>query len=134
MRSRHLSVVVERDPVDVYEFARTAENLPLWASGLAQSEIVRDGDGALADSPMGRVRFVFAPRNEYGVLDHDVTLPSGETVTNPLRVIAHPDGAELIFTLRELADDDAAFEADAAMVEADLARLKELLEGPARPA
>ena len=39
---------------------------------------------------MGRVGFAFVPRNEYGVLDHDVTLPSGEVVYNPMRVI--PDG------------------------------------------
>lgn len=128
MRSRHLSIVIAREPADVYEFARTPENLPRWASGLAQSEITRDGDALFADSPMGRVRFVFAPRNEYGVLDHGVTLPSGETVTNPLRVLPHPDGAEVVFTLRQLTPDDAAFEADAAMVEADLRRLKDLLE------
>jgi hypothetical protein len=30
----------------------------------------------------------FVPRNEYGVLDHEVTLPSGESVHNPMRVIA----------------------------------------------
>jgi hypothetical protein len=27
----------------------------------------------------------FVPRNDYGVLDHFVTLPSGETVHNPRR-------------------------------------------------
>jgi hypothetical protein len=37
---------------------------------------------------MGRVTVTFAPRNDFGVLDHDVTLPSGETVYNPLRVIS----------------------------------------------
>jgi len=33
---------------------------------------------------MGRVTFTLTPRNTFGVLDHDVTLPSGETVYNPL--------------------------------------------------
>lgn len=131
MRSRHLSIVIERDPTDVYAFAATPENLPRWAAGLAQSAISRDGDALVADSPMGRVRFVFAPRNEFGVLDHDVMLPGGEVVSNPLRVLAHPHGAEVVFTLRQLDLDDAAFDADASAVEADLQRLKRILEAGA---
>lgn len=128
MGSRHVSIVIHRDAADVYAFAATPENLPRWAAGLAQSEIARDGDALVADSPMGRVRFVFAPRNDFGVLDHDVTLPSGEVVHNPLRVLRHPQGAEVVFTLRQLGAGDADFEADASAVEADLHRLKEILE------
>jgi hypothetical protein len=63
------------------------------------------------------------------VLDHDVTLPSGETVHNPMRVLANGDGSEVVFTLyRRPAVSDAEYEADAAAVAADLERLKALLE------
>lgn len=56
-------------------------------------------------------------------------LPTGETVDNPLRVLSHPEGgAEAIFILRRTALSDEQFDRDAAMVEADLARLKALLE------
>ncbi len=78
---------------------------------------------------MGRVAFAFAPRNEYGVLDHYVTLPSGETVYNPMRVIADGSGCEVVFTLRRQAgmtDEDFARDADA--VATDLATLKQVLE------
>lgn len=78
---------------------------------------------------MGRVVFAFVPRNEYGVLDHDVTLPSGETVYNPMRVIADGTNCEVVFTLRhraEMADDE--FEADVDAVATDLASLKRVLE------
>lgn len=78
---------------------------------------------------MGRVTFAFVSRNEYGVLDHDVTLPSGETVYNPMRVIADGTGCEVVFTLRRqpgMTDDDFARDADA--VSADLATLKRVLE------
>ena len=37
--------------------------------------------------------------HDHGVLDHDVTLPSGETVHNPMRVIPDGDGCEVVFTL-----------------------------------
>lgn len=43
---------------------------------------------------MGRVVFALVPRNAYGVLDHDVTLPLGETVYNPMRVRADGVGAK----------------------------------------
>jgi len=128
MRSEHISVVIKRDAADVYGFVVQPENLPRWAAGLAQSDVRRDGDVLIADSPMGEASFRFVPRNDLGVLDHDVTLPSGEVVTNPLRVLAHPDGAEVIFTLRQLSLTDAEFDRDAGVVRADLFRLRDLLE------
>lgn len=128
MESRHVSVVVRRSPAEVYAFAREPLNLPRWAAGLAQAEVRVDGDEVFVESPMGAVRVVFTPANELGVLDHVVHLPDGEAVLNPLRVVAHPDGAEVVFTVRQLDLMDAQFAADVAAVGADLERLKELLE------
>jgi hypothetical protein len=51
---------------------------------------------------MGRVGFAFVEPNEYGVLDHDVTLPSGDIVHNPMGVIPDGNGSEVVFTLRRL--------------------------------
>jgi len=124
MRSHHVSRVIAASPVSVYEFARDVENLPRWAAGLAQSEVVRDGDALIVESPMGWVKVRFVERNTLGVLDHDVTLPSGTVVTNPVRVLAHPEGAEVIFTVRQIELDDAEFARDIEMVVADLARLE----------
>jgi hypothetical protein len=50
---------------------------------------------------MGRVGFAFAPRNEFGVLDHEVTLPSGEVFYNPMRVVPDGEACEVVFTLRQ---------------------------------
>jgi hypothetical protein len=81
------------------------------------------------DTPAGRVGVTFAPRNEYGVLDHEVTLPSGETVYMPVRVIADGNACEVVFTLRRLPEmSDEDFKRDAETIAADLARLKRLLE------
>ncbi|WP_311199402.1 GNAT family N-acetyltransferase [Dietzia cinnamea] len=77
---------------------------------------------------MGRVSVRFVPRNELGVLDHEVTLSDGTVTYNPLRVLPHPEGAEVVFTLRGVDDDE--FEPDAAMVAEDLARLRAVFEGP----
>ena len=128
VRSRHLSVVIRSTPDEVYAFARTPANLPCWAAGLATGEVHQVGDALVVESPMGRVTVDFVAPNGLGVLDHDVTLPGGEVVTNPVRVLAHPDGAEVVFTLRQLGLTDDAFARDAAVVEADLERLRALLE------
>ncbi len=128
MRSRHVSRVIAVPVQTAYEFAANPDHLPLWASGLATSQIVRDGDVLLVDSPMGQVRVRFTPRNSYGVLDHDVTLPSGATVNNPMRVLTHPHGTEIVFTVRQLDLTDEEFDRDVSTVEQDLERLKQLLE------
>jgi uncharacterized protein YndB with AHSA1/START domain len=128
MRSRHASVVIHRSPDEVYAFVAEPDNLPRWAVGLASSEVTREGDTLVVASPMGEVRVRFAARNAYGVLDHDVTTPDGTTTANPMRVVAHPEGAEVVFTVRQLALSDDEHERDAALVQADLERLRDLLE------
>lgn len=128
-RSQHISIGIDRPTSEVYDFASDPLNLPQWAVGLAGSRVERDGNHWFTESPMGRVRFTFAPRNPFGVLDHDVTLPSGEIVYNPLRVIKDGDESEAVFTLhqrRDMTDED--FERDAEAVRQDLAALKHVVE------
>jgi hypothetical protein len=126
--SKHLSERINRPAAEVYDYASNPANLPEWAPGLGSS--VEHVDGRwLVDSPMGRVSVAFVPRNEYGVLDHDVTMPSGEIVYNPMRVTKDGNGSEIVFTLRRLPGmSDEDFERDAKAVAADLARLKRVLE------
>lgn len=127
--STHLSVFIARSSADVYAYASQPRNLPAWAAGLSNS--IHEANGHwVADSPMGRVTVAFAPVNAFGVLDHDVTLPNGETVYNPVRVIPDGDHSEVIFTLRRrdgMSVDE--FRRDAEAVTADLEKLKALLEG-----
>ncbi|MEJ7649818.1 MAG: SRPBCC family protein [Nakamurella sp.] len=129
IRSRHVSTVIRATTAQVYAFAADPDNLPRWAAGLAQSEVHRDGDLLRVDSPMGTVTVQFAQPNSLGVLDHTVTLPSGTSVVNPMRVVEHPDGAEIIFTVRQLELTDAEFDRDCGIVAADLERLANLLAG-----
>lgn len=124
-----VTVSIDRPPAEVYAFAGNPENLPRWASGLAGK--IANVDGAwVAESPIGKVRIRFADRNPFGVLDHDVTLPSGEVFSNPMRVVPNAGGSELTFTLfRQPGVSDADFAADAKTVERDLKELKRILEG-----
>ena len=71
----------------------------------------------------------FAEENRFGVLDHEVTLPSGVKVYDPMRVFPNNDGSELVFSLYRRPDvSDQEFADDAESVEKDLAKLKTLLE------
>jgi hypothetical protein len=128
LRSRHLSTIIHCPPETVYTFASNPDNLTKWATGLVQDKVTRDGELLCVESPEGRTTISFVRRNDLGVLDHDVTLPSGETIHNPFRVLAHPEGAEVLFSLRQLGLSDTEFDRDAGLVEADLRRLKERLE------
>lgn len=127
--ARHLSVSIAKPAAEVYEFAAEPMNIPRWAAGLGRSAHFEDGVW-IVESPMGRVRVKFAERNRFGVLDHDVTMPDGEVVSNPLRIFPNADGAEVVFTLyRRPLMTDREFENDGAAVMTDLRTLKALMEG-----
>jgi hypothetical protein len=126
--SRHISEWIDRPADEVYEYILAPANLPQWARGLGSS-VQKIDDRWFVETSEGRAGFAFVPRNEYGVLDHYVTSPSGAVVYNPMRVIAGEPGCEAVFTLRRPPGmSDEGFGADAGAVAADLARLKHLLE------
>jgi hypothetical protein len=131
-QSRHVSVWIDVSPPVAYGFAGNPRNLPRWAGGLAQTEVRQEGDHWAMTSPMGDVLVEFAPSNDFGVLDHDVSLPDGETFYNPMRVLPAgglPGSCEVVFTVRRRSGmSDTEFEADVAAVAADLEKLKNLLE------
>ena len=106
--SVHLSEHIDRSPTDVYAYASDAENLRYWAAGV---------------SPEMHIRF--AAQNSFGVLDHWATI-DGQVFYNPMRVVEHDGGSEVVFTLRGNPDIDPD---DEAAIRADLASLKRILEG-----
>jgi polyketide cyclase/dehydrase/lipid transport protein len=131
-KSRHVSISINRSADEVYEFASNPENLPKWAAGVSGS--VKNVKGEwVTESPMGRVKVKFADKNKFGILDHDVTLPSGETFYNPMRVFPNKDGSELVFTLYQrpgMSDED--FRKDEEQIITDLQKLKGLLNNNLR--
>jgi hypothetical protein len=127
-RSRFISEWIDRPAADVYDHAADPGNLPQWAPGLGSSVERIDGQWFVETSD-GRVGVAFAGRNNHGVLDHEVTLPSGEVIHSPMRVVPDGDGCEVVFHLRRLPQmSDADFDRDAGLVQADLTRLKHVLE------
>jgi hypothetical protein len=127
---RHVTVSIQRSPHDVYAFVANGENIPRWAAGLGTG--VRRVDGEwIAEGPLGSVRVRFTPANDLGVADHDVLLPTGEAVRNPIRVLPNGTGSSVVFTLmRRSGVSEQQFDDDTQAVKKDLDTLKGLLEAP----
>lgn len=126
---KHITIFINRTSADVYAFASHPGNLPLWAAGLARSEVNQQGDEWVAEAPFGMVKIRFAPANSLGVLDHDVQLESGTVVHNPMRVVPNGEGSEFTFTLfQQPGMSQQQFDEDAQSVARDLYALKTLLE------
>ena len=126
--SMQISESIDRPAAQVYDYAADPAHLPEWAPGLGRS--VENVDGRwFVETPAGRAGVAFVERNEFGVLDHEVTLPSGDVIYNPMRVVPNGDGCEVVFSLRRLPGMSSEdFERDAGLVQADLTRLRQVLE------
>ncbi len=77
------------------------------------------------------MRVVFAPSNDFGVVDHVVTPLTGvgAAVDVPLRVVPNATGSEVMLTVfQQPGMSDAQFATDSALVQADLVRLKQAVE------
>ena len=130
LKSRSLSISINRDPKIVYEFVFNLENLPKWASKAFQS-IKQDKGEWIAETPQGPAKVSLTHRNDFGVLDHRVSLTSlGVEVYVPVRVVQNGvNGSEVIFTLFYATHmTEEQFAQDMRMVEQDLKNLKSIIE------
>ena len=130
--ARHLGIGIDLPFARAYALAHPPQAFMHWAAGMAQT-LHRDGDRWVAGTPEGEATVEFTPENDFGVLDHTVTLPGKPPIHIPLRLIANGEGTEAVLTLYRQPDmDDAAFDRDRGMVKKDLEALKAWLEGEDR--
>ena len=123
-----LKIPIDALPADVYAFASNPLNLPKWAKGLCTS-IEKVGGTWIGQGALGKVKIEFAETNHLGILDHMVTLPSGQRVMVPIRVHARGTGSDVVFTLNPMPGmTEEQIAADAGMVMMDLAALKKAVE------
>lgn len=125
--AKYIGISINRPAEEVYEFASNPENFPKWIAFIKSME--RHGDIWIGKTDMGDLKIKFAPANNFGVIDHEVTFANGETVHNPMRAVANNKGCEFTFTLFRLpGKTDKEFNEDAGAVTKDLQKLKEILE------
>jgi hypothetical protein len=71
LRSRTISISINRDPKTVYEFVFNIENLPRWASMAFRSIKQLNGEW-IVETSQGSANVSLTERNRFGVLDHYV--------------------------------------------------------------
>jgi hypothetical protein len=126
--SQTLSISIACTPDKIYQSVSNPANLPQWATSFCKSAR-QSGIDWIVETSQGDVSVRFAEQNGWGILDHDVTLGSGDVIHVPMRVVANGSGSEVLFTLFQLpgmSDDQYAI--DTAMVKSDLKRLKQILD------
>ena len=122
----HISILAP--PRQVIAFLVDAHNWPKWAAWIRSvSRTSEHGWTFATDAGPMHVRFV--EHNTLGVLDHEVTLASGVTLLNSMRVVPNDSGSELVMVIFQLPDASTAeFERDIQAVREDLTRIKTLCE------
>lgn len=124
---RLINVSINKPTQQVYNFASNPENFPQWVSFV--KSIKKDGEYWVGETIIGKIRIKFTPKNDFGIIDHHVTMENGDKVFNPMRVLPNNEGCEFIFTLfRMPGRTDQDFEEDAALVTKDLNSLKQVME------
>ena len=122
----HISVLAPRQRV--IAFLGDMNNWKTWAPWVRSVSRSSARDWTL-DTEAGPMKVRFVEQNSLGVLDHEVTLASGVTVLNSMRVLANGSGSELVMVVLQSPEASAEeFERDIQAVRDDLARIKNVAE------
>ena len=123
-----LSISIASPPSAIAAFVADPRNLPQWAGGFAHA-VRQVGDEWRVETAEGEVGLRFSGPVEHGILDHVVTLAPDLQVYVPMRVVPNEQGSEVMFTLfQPPAMTEHRLQQDIALVQADLQRLKQVME------
>lgn len=105
-------------------------SFPIYFKILPHFQSIKEQDGEwIVDTPQGSAKVRITKRNDYGVLDHYIFLPSGMEVFVPMRVVKNDKGSEVMLTIFQTLDmSEKKFAEDIGMVEKDLNNLNILEE------
>jgi len=125
----HTSILAPRD--ELVAFLADLNNWKAWAPWVRSVRRFSPTNWTL-DTDAGSMSIHFVEPNPLGVLDHEVTLASGVTVLNSMRVLANGSGSELVMVLFQSPEASTEeFERDVQAVRDDLARIKKVAESMA---
>jgi hypothetical protein len=128
-RSTTKSVTVDRPPGEVYDYLADARNWPHWAVvNVLAIEATTDPPWWKMTTPRGTGELRIRGDAATGLLDHDFRDPQAAW-TVPARVVPNGRGAEFLITFfQPPVLDDAEFDRQIALVDTELATLKDILE------
>ncbi len=112
----------------VYAFVAKPENLPHWAPNFCVAVVRVDGQWRV-QTASGTMLFRFTQPETFGVLDHLITLNSGEEIFVAMRLTARGASCEISITIPRDGDmSEPDFQRDLQSVEQDLYTLKCIVE------
>jgi hypothetical protein len=118
----HISILAA--PKSVVAFLTDMENWKTWAPWVQSVTHLSEGGWSL-ETKDGAMTVRFVEPNSFGVLDHQVTVASGLTVLNAMRVVPNGTGSELVMVVIQSPEmSPAQFNQDVQAVTDDFARLK----------
>jgi hypothetical protein len=122
----HISILAA--PQSVVAFLTDMENWKTWAPWVRS--VMRQSEGSWSlDTTDGAMTVQFVEPNSFGILDHRVTLASGMTVHNAMRVVPNGSGSELEMLVMQSPEmSTEQFDRDLQAVTDDFARLKTAAE------
>lgn len=127
-RSAVVNVSIQASPERVVAFMADLDNWKAWAPWIKSVSRTAPNDWEL-DTGGGTMKMRFVEPNVFGVLDHEVTLASGATLTNSLRVTSNASGSDLVMVLLQWPHLSAEeFDRDVQAVTDDFARIKAAIE------
>jgi len=118
----HTSILAS--PKSVIAFLTDMQNWKTWAPWVRSVTRVSGGAWSL-ETKDGAMKVRFVEPNSFGVLDHQVTVASGITVLNAMRVVPNGSGSELVMVVVQSPEmSPEQFDQDVQAVTDDFARLK----------
>lgn len=127
-RAEAIHVSILAPPQQVVDFLADVNNWKTWAPWVRAVEKSSGRDWTL-DTDTGPMHLRFVERNSLGVLDHTVTLASGVSIFNSMRVVANGSGSELVMIVFQTPPATGEqFAQDVQAVRDDFARIKKVIE------
>ena len=112
----------------VVDFLADVNNWKTWAPWV-RAVVDRSGRDWTLETDGGTMHLRFVEANSLGVLDHTVTLASGVSIYNAMRVVPNGTGSELsMVVLQTPPATSEQFAQDVQAVRDDFARIKNVLE------
>jgi hypothetical protein len=122
----HVSILAP--PPQVFDFLADVNNWKTWAPWV-RGVLKSSGSDWTLDTEAGTMQLRFVESNSLGVLDHTVTLASGVSIYNAMRVSANGSGSELLMVVLQTPPASSEdFTRDVQAVREDFARIKKVLE------
>jgi hypothetical protein len=127
-RAEAVHVSILSPPQQVFDFLADVNHWKTWAPWV-RAVVGKSGRDWTLDTDTGTLHLRFVEPNSLGVLDHTVTLASGVSIYNALRVSANGSGSELVMVVLQTPPESSEqFERDVQAVRDDFARIKKVVE------